>query len=513
MCLAPAHAQDASAQIEELRHRIEMLEAQNEALLEALKNGTFESSGPDLNPPGIDASVPAPAEGNSPDDIAAQIWEEPNFCDEYNPCEPQDHKRDLKMSASWHHGLQIASEDDFFRVHVGGRTQFDSGWFAADQNVQDNINFPYENGVDFRRGRLRIDGTMYGTMEWAVEYDFFGSYDDDGEARLETVPTDLWWIFNEVPWVGHVRVGNQKPAIGFEHLVSSRFLPFMERSYNQDTFYGGRFNGFQPGVSIFDNWGYDDLGTWNLGVFKPTDNAIAASAFDGDVQGVGRVTRMLWYENNGANLFHVGGSALYSTTVEGRMVYRTRDAVRTGISAYWPVPASTGLLAGDDIVQLNGELAAVDGPWTFQTEYLVNQMSEAADIIGNVVQPPVGDVVYHGGYVQVLYFLTGEHDNYDKLYGVFTRVIPNRDFYFRRGCGAAGPGAWQIGARYNYLDLNDNGIDGGILNNLTVGLNWFLNPNMKVQFNYMCTDRDAALAGDLGDGLIHGWGVRLAHDF
>jgi phosphate-selective porin OprO/OprP len=78
---------------------------------------------------------------------------------------------------------------------------------------------------------------------------------------------------------------------------------------------------------------------------------------------------------------------------------------------------------------------------------------------------------------------------------------------------ASGPGAWQIGARYNFLDLNDNTLDGGVLHNFTAGLNWFLNPNMKLQFNYMLTDRDAALAGDLGDGLIHGWGIRLAHDF
>jgi hypothetical protein len=29
----------------------------------------------------------------------------------------------------------------------------------------------------------------------------------------------------------------------------------------------------------------------------------------------------------------------------------------------------------------------------------------------------------------------------------------------------------------------------------------------------MLTYRDAPLAGDVGDGMIHGWGMRLAHDF
>ena len=70
-----------------------------------------------------------------------------------------------------------------------------------------------------------------------------------------------------------------------------------------------------------------------------------------------------------------------------------------------------------------------------------------------------------------------------------------------------------MAARYNYLDLNDNGLNGGILHNFTAGLNWFWNPNMKIQFDYMATHRDAALAGNLGDGWINGWGIRVASDF
>ncbi len=44
--------------------------------------------------------------------------------------------------------------------------------------------------------------------------------------------------------------------------------------------------------------------------------------------------------------------------------------------------------------------------------------------------------------------------------------------------------------RYNYLDLNDQGLNGGLLNGYTTGLNWFWNPNMKMQFNYNITDRN-----------------------
>ena len=78
-------------------------------------------------------------------------------------------------------------------------------------------------------------------------------------------------------------------------------------------------------------------------------------------------------------------------------------------------------------------------------------------------------------------------------------------------------GAWQIGVRYNHLDLNDQGINGGILDNWTAGVNWFWNPNIKWQFNYTTTDRDVAAVANPavspGSGRIHGFGTRLAFDF
>ena len=59
--------------------------------------------------------------------------------------------------------------------------------------------------------------------------------------------------------------------------------------------------------------------------------------------------------------------------------------------------------------------------------------------------------------------------------------------------------------------MDDNGINGGVLQDVTAGLNWFLNPNAKIQWNYVITDRNAP--GNTGDGTIRGFGTRLAFDF
>lgn len=440
---------------------------------------------------------------------------------------------DLSMSASWKDGLELSTKNKDFRVHVGGRTQIDSGWFSVDPNLYTNaagfaqptpgLGNVYGDGADFRRARFRIDGTMYEQIEWAAEYDFVNSAVLNNSARALTAPTDLWWAFKEVPGLGMVKIGNQKEAIGFEHIVSSRFLPFMERSYNQDTFYGGAFNGFNPGITASGTYGDDEIGTYNVGIFKPTNNVFGFNSGDGDFSVTGRLTRLLWWEDDGRRMFHVGGSLRQATAVSTNVgagssspyrsqTFRTRDAIRTGLSGNWPTPANITLF-GDDEQTANVELAAVYGSWTFQAEYLVNALQDAR-LTG--VGPTGTTAVYHGGYVQVLYFLTGESDHYGKKLGAFERVRPNENFFLVKdthGQRCFGSGAWQIGARYNYLDLNDEGLNGGILHNGTFGLNWFLNPNMKLQFNYMMTYRDAPLAGGVGDGMIHGWGMRLAHDF
>ncbi len=424
---------------------------------------------------------------------------------------------DLSMSASWKDGFEVATKDKAFRVHVGGRTQLDTSWYAVDDGVDATTNPKYQDGVDFRRARLRIDGTMYEQIEWAVEYDFINSSRvrnsaGTGTADLDVTGfTDVWWTFKEVPCVGNIRIGNQKEAIGFEHVVSSRFLPFMERSYNQDTFYGGAFNGFTPGISIFDHYD-DEMGTWNIGLYKPTNNVFAANASNGDYAVTGRLTRLLWWENDGRELLHLGISGRQFTTVNDQIRYRTRDAIRAGISSQWPLPGDTGTLFGDQGQWINTEFVVVQDRWTFQSEYLASFLQDA----GKTATTRNQDLFYHGGYVQVMYFLTDDHDSYDrKERASFGRVKPKKNFRFLRTdpCDCYdGWGAWQVGVRYNYLDLNDKGINGGELNNYTAGLNWFLNPNMKIQANYMLTEKNSNPTS-AGEGMIHGWGFRFAHDF
>ncbi len=441
-----------------------------------------------------------------------------------------DAATDTTMQGRWNNGLELSTKDREFRVHVGGRFQFDTATLIVPQSIQSQINTPYHDGVDFRRARLRVDGSMYETIDWASEFDFVnailvrnqpvnGTSPGFAEATV-TAPTDLWVQAREVPVFGTIRLGNQKEQIGFEHIVSSRFQPFMERSFNQDSFYGGSFNGFSPGIQFFRNYGTDARGVLSGGLFKPVNNVFGYSVGDFDYSVVGRITRLLQYEEDGARLVHVGLSGRQASAVESQgvparfTVFRTRDAIRAGLAQDWPSPASITLF-GDDSQTVNGELAIVQGPWTIQGEYLVNGLQDARLA---AFGPQGTTAVYHGGYIQILRFLTSDHDHYDTKTGVFERVSPRENFRWlrkRHHCNCNGIGALQIGSRYNYLDLNDEGLNGGVLHNLTTGLNWFWNPNMKFQLNHIATYRDVSdtTAFPLGSGWIHGFGTRMAIDF
>ena len=478
----------------------------------ALANGNDQTGGNSKS--SSTGVVPKPGE------LSPQHWAE------VKP-EPDD---PLKMTAKWNHGLELETDDKDFRVHVGGRYQLDTSWYSVDQNVQDNINIPYGDGIDMRRARFRIDGTLYKHHEWAAEVDFINSFRTRNQPISDTNPgftdnsatalTDFWWQFNDVPGFGSIRIGQQKEPIGFEHIVSSRFLPFMERSFNQDTFYGGTFNGFTPGIQAFRNYGGDEMGLMQFGLFKPVNSVYGFNTGDGDYSVTGRLTRLLNYADEGRCLTHVAVSGRQATAVSqagvpGRIqTFRTRDAIRSGLFVNWPIPAGISLF-GEDMQWLNTEFVMVRGPWTMQSEYLVSTLHDARTTFAGI---PDATTTYHGGYIQLFRFLTDDYDNYNKKSGVFDRVKPLHSFRALIGPeenGCRGIGAVQVGARYNYLDLNDSGFNGGLLHNATFGANWFMNPNMKLQANYSFTYRDVSETLDFpdGSGWIHGWGGRIAIDF
>lgn len=421
------------------------------------------------------------------------------------------------ITAHWgtgfvNNGLWFESQEKDFRLHIGGRTQFDTAFFGAGGRVQQPPSQggigPLHDGTDFRRARLRAEGSFFEQTEFCVEYDFVDSTHPDGTAINIPSPRDLWWNFSNLPYVGNFRVGNQKEPFGFERMQSSRWLNFMERSFNTEAFYSPFSAGFSPGFQFF-NTANDDRVTWAAGVFRNVVNGFAYNIGSDDWAFTGRLTGLPIYEDNGKYLLHLGVSARASGLNNGIVNYRVRGPERSGPSALWPHYAGISNIHGNSQENVNFELVSVMGPATLQAEYDLNYVPNAR-LAG---QPSVGTLFYQGGYVELSYFLTGEFRRYVKQAALFDRVVPLKNAYWMqtdRG-KESGWGAWQVGARYNYLNLNNKGINGGILNDITFGTSWFLNANMKIQWNYSLTYRTAPIS--FKTDLIQGAGMRFAHDF
>ncbi len=150
-----------------------------------------------------------------------------------------------------------------------------------------------------------------------------------------------------------------------------------------------------------------------------------------------------------------------------------------------PVIVDTRNVTGvSGVDRIGGEIAGVFGPLSFQSE-----------VTGAFVDRGIGltNPAFWGAYGQLSWFITGETRAYDPTEAVFARTSPKHPFSVKNGTW----GAFEVALRYSYLTLDDGGISGGIVNDVTGGLNWILYPNLRLMFNYVYSKRHG-----LGDASI-----------
>ncbi|MGC3972435.1 MAG: porin [Pirellulales bacterium] len=270
-----------------------------------------------------------------------------------------------------------------------------------------------------------------------------------------------------------------------------------------------------------------------------TYNVFAYDAGGADL--ASRVTWTPWYdeESEGRCMLHLGFSATERRCTNGQDRLRVRGTVRNGLSQAWSNFADTTIFYSSGSTLLVPEVALLMGSWQFQAEYFGQWNRDVAvQGAGGVPNPGpnLGTAYFQGYYAQVGYFLTGEHRHYERKNGAFGRIIPHENFHWLksgRGYNLLTSGAWQVLYRYQMLDLDDprlanvnavsagavNGVGGGTVYDHTLGLNHFLNPNMKVQYNVVIGERGPsaatpAIAGQTQTGgMFYGFGWRFAFDF
>jgi phosphate-selective porin OprO/OprP len=380
--------------------------------------------------------------------------------EEVAKAKPQAGPTDFRVF--WKEGLNFATQDGDFTLKVGGRLMYDWLWISEDDAIKASTIGEQQDGSEVRRARLYMQGLIYGNVEYKLQFDFA----DGDEVDLK----DAYVGLTDFP-LGKLRMGHFKEPFSLEELTSSKYITFLERGL-PNVFAPSRNAGLMLHSSEFN-----DRMTWAVGLFRDTDDT-GTDMDDGGYNVTGRLTWLPIYEDKGASLVHVGAAYSYRNP-DDALRYRQRPEAHL-TSRF----VDTGTFTSDQVDLWGLEAAWVGGPFSLQGEYIFAD----ADRLGGGP-----DVDFDGWYAQASYFLTGEHRRYKTSSGAFSRVKPKSNFSFDGG----GPGAWEIAARYSELNLDDEDISGGGLENITAGLNWHLNPNMRIMWNYVHADRD-----DVGEADI-----------
>ena len=374
------------------------------------------------------------------------------------------------LRAYWKNGLRLDSADKKFKLKLGGRVMLDWSWYDSDDFEDRGVpEADVEDGVEFRRVRLYNSGLIYDNVEYKVQLDFAGVPDVDFKdvyIGLTNLEDCLGCLFPDI------RVGHFKMPVGLDELTSSKYITFMERAGIMQAFAPSR----KTGIMLHDSLRGDQIGYqlayWGPGTAGDDPNF---NFDDGEAFG-GRIWWAPWYDCNcKCRRAHVGVSYASYSNLDGK---RFRSRPPTHITSRF---VNTGTISDvEEYYTLGFEAAVVYGPWSLQAEYMLAEVDSAS----------AGDPTFSGWYVYLSYWLTGECRPYKK--GVFSRVKPCCNFLDNECCCT---GAWELKARYEFLDLEDGNIDGGEQTSITVGVNWHLNPNTRIMLEYFLTTVDGTPAG------------------
>ena len=357
--------------------------------------------------------------------------------------------------AYWRQGLRFDTPDKHVQLKFGGRIMNDWGFFSADEKIESSIG-SVDDGTEFRRARLYMEGLLNKRVRFKAQYDFAG-----GDAGFK----DVYIGLAQVPAVGNILFGHVKEPFSLETQTSSKYIIFMERAL-PFALVPERNAG-----AMFQNVVLGQKMTWAFGVFREV-GLFGGSVGNGGYNYTGRVTARPWFEDNGGELLHLGFAYRHGNPVANRVRFRSRPEAHLT-----PRFVDTRWFDATSSDAVGTEFAIVLGPTSVQSEYILTS-----------VDLPVGQREnFSSFYVQGSWFLTGEHRVYKSSIGAFDRVKPKHSL--GDVAGGKGKGAWEIAARYSRLDLTDSVIVGGELQDFTFGLNWYLNPNTRFMWNYGLADR------------------------
>jgi phosphate-selective porin OprO/OprP len=363
-------------------------------------------------------------------------------------------------------GLTASSADTNFVFSLKGLVQVDSRTFFDDSAIRSN------DGFLLRRARPIFQGTLYRDFDFVFVPDFGGSsvqiFDAYGNYRYE-------------PWL-QLRAGKFKTPEGLEQLQADVYTSFNERSLVTDLV-PNRDVGLQL-------WGDINGGvlSYAAGVFNGVGDARNSSnaAFENNVEFAARLFAQPFKNTDIAALQNLGvgvaGTVEHDSgtvnalpgTTGGTLPGYTTDGQQQ-FFAY--NPAGGVVLANGKHWRLSPQGYYYYGPFGLLGEYAISDQ----EVSKGAAKADLHNTAWQisGGWV-----LTGENAS-------FNGVTPLHPF----NPHTSQWGALQVVARYAELNIDDDAFpvfsnpdtSASAAKAWSVGLNWYLNKNIRVNTSYSHT--------------------------
>lgn len=441
------------------------------------------------------------------------------------------------------HGLTVESLDHANSFHIGGRILIDGGASTQPErglNSTANINQArlqvegkFQNIWDYK---LQYDftGANISALSGSASTSAIGGIRDAYIALHRFEPLTL-------------QIGNFFEPFGLERQTSKVYVSFLERGLATDIFSPSRHIGFAA-LANGSNWSLKG-GIFSTSfedkALQPAAetpvpywiNPKAGWVPTGGAQYFDVTGRATFAPiNDGDQLFHFGLSGRYhrpnSSTAGnddrvlalGSNAFGEANTLRNnmlgtpdlscGAIAFGPNSGIPGKCV-KDVLGYGAELALVKGPLSIQAEYLGAHYDRDAGALqranlAGVYAPGGSSLTFGGFYAFGSWFLTGE--SRAASYSVKDSTGSNfRQIPIKHPLSAGGWGAVELLARYSSVDLNNGsnigsryanilafapnaatrtsianaGVLGGQQSDVTLGVNWYLDPGFRLMANFV----------------------------
>ena len=376
-------------------------------------------------------------------------------------------------------GFSLRSADNQNQLRLRGVLHFDGRNLTNDDpnDTTDTWQVP--------RARPIVEGTVGGIYDFRFMPDF-------GQGR--TVIQDAYVTGRFKPGF-QVTAGKFKAPVGLERLQSANDIRFVTRAF-PTSLAPNRDIGLQVGGNLVDsrvNYAVAYLNGSNDGA---SSEAFSDVDINDDKEWAGRLFAHPFAESDSFALRGLGlGLAATWTDQDGTAAQPLLPTYRTpGQSIFFRYRAGTApTLADGERIRFAPQFYYYFGSLGLLGEYTQVSQDVARTTAAGLRQDSLDTSAWQ---LAATWFITGEE-------AAFRGFKPNSVFSLENRTW----GAFEIAARYHVLDVDDDAFAGGAASFAdpdasarqasawALGLNWYLNENVKWAFNYEQTSFDGGAAG------------------